>query len=39
MALDPNIALNVRGIEVPNQLAQYGQIAQLQNMQTQNQLH
>jgi len=39
MALDPNIALGVRGVEVANPLAQYGQIAQLQNMQTQNQLH
>lgn len=39
MALDPNIALNVRGIEVPNPVAQYAQMAQLQNMQTQNQLH
>jgi hypothetical protein len=29
MALDPNIALGVRPIEVPNQLAQYGQIQQL----------
>jgi hypothetical protein len=39
MALDPNIALGVRGIEVPNPVAQYAQMAQLQNMQTQNQLH
>ena len=29
MALDPNIALGVRPIEVPNQLAQYGQVQQL----------
>ena len=29
MALDPNIALGVRSLEVPNQLAQYGQIQQL----------
>ena len=29
MALDPNIALSVRPLEVPNQLAQYGQIQQL----------
>jgi hypothetical protein len=29
MALDPNIALGVRPLEVPNQLAQYGQIQQL----------
>lgn len=39
MAIDPNIALGVRPIEIANPLAQYGQIAQLQNMQTQNQLH
>jgi hypothetical protein len=39
MALDPNIALGFRGIEVPNPVAQYAQMAQLQNMQTQNQLH
>ncbi|NBU32971.1 MAG: hypothetical protein EBS36_07390, partial [Actinobacteria bacterium] len=38
MALDPNIALGVRGVEVANPLAQYGQIAQLQNMQNQNAL-
>jgi hypothetical protein len=38
MALDPNIALGVRGIELPNQLAQYGQIAQIQNAQNQNAL-
>lgn len=30
MALDPNIAMGYRGIEVPNQLAQYGQVQQLQ---------
>jgi hypothetical protein len=29
MALDPNIALNIRPLEVPNQLAQYGQLQQL----------
>jgi hypothetical protein len=29
MALDPNIALGVRPLEVPNQLAQYGQLQQL----------
>ena len=29
MALDPNIALGVRPLEVPNQLAQYGQVQQL----------
>jgi len=39
MALvDPNIAMGYRGIELPNQLAQYGQIAQIQNAQNQNQL-
>lgn len=39
MALvDPNIAMSYRGIEVPNQLAQYGQIAQIQNSQNQNRL-
>jgi hypothetical protein len=39
MALvDPNIAMSYRGIEVPNQLAQYGQIAQIQNAQNQNRL-
>lgn len=30
MPLDPNIAMGYRGIEVPNQLAQYGQVQQLQ---------
>jgi hypothetical protein len=29
MAIDPNIALGVRGVEVPNQLAQYGQLQQI----------
>jgi len=38
MALDPNIALQVRGIELPNQLAQYGQVAAIQNAQNQNAL-
>jgi hypothetical protein len=38
MALDPSIALGVRPIQVADPLAQYGQIAQLQNYQTQNQL-
>jgi len=38
MALDPNIALGVRGIEVANPLAQYAQVAQLQAMQNQNQV-
>lgn len=36
MAIDPNIALGVRPLELPNQLAQYGQIAQIQNAQNQN---
>ena len=39
MALDPNIALGVRGIELPNQLAQYAQVSQIQNAQQANQLH
>ena len=38
MALDPNIALGVRPLELPNPLAQYGQLAQIQNAQNQNQL-
>lgn len=39
MALvDPNIAMGYRGVEIPNQLAQYGQLAQIQNAQNQNQL-
>jgi hypothetical protein len=38
MALDPNIALGVRPLELPNQLAQYGQISQIQNAQNQNAL-
>jgi hypothetical protein len=38
MALDPNIALNIRPPEVPNQLAQYGQLAAIQNAQNQNAL-
>lgn len=36
MALDPNIALGVRPMELANPLAQYGQIAQIQNAQNQN---
>lgn len=41
MALDPNIALGVRPIqlEMPNQLAQYAQISQIQNAQQANQLN
>jgi len=38
MALDPNISLGVRGIEIANPLAQYSQVAQIQNAQNQNQL-
>jgi hypothetical protein len=38
MPLDPSIALGVRPLEVPNQLAQYSQLAQIQNAQNQNAL-
>lgn len=38
MALDPSIALGVRPIELPNQLAQYAQASQIQNFQRQNEL-
>jgi hypothetical protein len=38
MALDPNIALGVKGIELANPLAQYGQVAAIQNAQNQNAL-
>jgi hypothetical protein len=38
MALDPNISLGVRQIELANPLAQYGQIAAIQNAQNQNAL-
>ena len=39
MALvDPNIAMGYRGVEIPNQLAQYGQLAAIQNAQNQNAL-
>ena len=39
MALvDPSIAMSYRGIELPNQLAQYGQVAQIQAAQNQNRL-
>ena len=38
MALDPSIALGVRPIELPNQLAQYAQASQIQNYQRQNEL-
>jgi hypothetical protein len=38
MALDPSIALGVRPIELPNQLAQYAQVQQIQGFQRQNEL-
>lgn len=38
MAVNPNIALGVRGIELQNPLVQYSQIAALQNAQNQNAL-
>jgi hypothetical protein len=38
MALDPNIALGVRPIEIANPLAQYAQVTQIQNAQNQNAL-
>lgn len=38
MALDPSIALGVRPVEIPNQLAQYGQMAQIESAQNQNQV-
>jgi hypothetical protein len=40
MAIDPNIALGVRPLqlEMPNQLAQYAQISQIQNAQNQNRM-
>jgi hypothetical protein len=38
MALDPNISLGVKGIEIANPLAQYSQVAQLQSSQMQNQV-
>jgi hypothetical protein len=38
MAIDPSIALGVRPIEIANPVAQYGQIAQIQNAQNQNAL-
>lgn len=39
MALvDPNIAMSYRGIELPNQLAQYSQVQQIQAAQNQNRL-
>jgi len=40
MALvNPNIAMSYRGIELPNQLAQYSQIEQIKNAQQANQLN
>jgi hypothetical protein len=39
MAIDPNIALSYRGIELPDPIAQYGQIAQIQNARQTNQLN
>jgi hypothetical protein len=41
MALDPNISLGVRPLQIqmPNQLAQYAQISQIQNAQQANQLN
>lgn len=38
MALDPNIALGVKPLELANPLAQYGQVAAIQNAQNQNAL-
>jgi hypothetical protein len=38
MALDPNISLGVRGIEIANPLTQYAQVSQIQNAQNQNAL-
>jgi hypothetical protein len=38
MPIDPNIAMGFKGIELQNPLAQYGQIAAIQNAQNQNAL-
>jgi hypothetical protein len=38
MALDPNIALGVKPLELANPLAQYAQVAQIQSAQNQNQV-
>jgi len=38
MPIDPNIALQVRPLEVPNQLGQFAQMSQIQNAQNQNAL-
>jgi hypothetical protein len=39
MAIDPSIALGYKGFEAPNPLAQYAQVAQIQNAQNQNALN
>jgi len=36
--VDPNIAMSYRGIELPNQLAQYGQVQQIKAAQNQNRM-
>ena len=38
MPLNPSIALGVRPIEIPNQLAQYAQVAQIEGAQRQNEV-
>lgn len=38
MPIEPNIAMGYRGVELPNPLAQYGQLAAIQNAQNQNAL-
>ncbi len=38
MAFDPSVILGYRGVEIPNQLAQYAQMAQVENAQQQNAL-
>lgn len=38
MAIDASIPLGVRAVELPNQLAQFGQIAQIQGLQQRNRL-
>ena len=38
MPIDPSIAMGVRPLDVPNQLAQYGQLAQIQAAQRQNEI-
>jgi hypothetical protein len=38
MPIDPNIAMGYRGVELQNPIAQYGQIAAIQNAQNQNAL-